>query len=64
MVKELGKIPLTSGEGGHNTVNTFAVGSGMGWHKPVRSDCLLKTQVRAKSQDEVYGTDACPVLEG
>jgi hypothetical protein len=36
-------------------VNTLAVGSGGGWHKPVRSDCLLKTQVRAKSQDDVYG---------
>ena len=33
----------------------FAAGSGGGWHKPVRSDCLLKTQVRAKSQDDVYG---------
>ena len=36
-------------------MNTLAVGSGGGWHKPVRSDCLLKTQVRAKSQDDVYG---------
>jgi hypothetical protein len=33
----------------------FAAGSGRGSQKPVRSDCLLKTQVRAKSQDEVYG---------
>ena len=23
--------------------------------RPARSDCLLKTQVRAKSQDDVYG---------
>jgi len=36
-------------------VKAFAAGSGGGWHKPVRSDCLLKTQVRAKSQDDVYG---------
>jgi hypothetical protein len=36
-------------------VNRFARGSGVGSQIPVRSDCLLKTQVRAKSQDEVYG---------
>ena len=36
-------------------MKAFAAGSGGGWHKPVRSDCLLKTQVRAKSQDDVYG---------
>ena len=36
-------------------MKALAAGSGGGWHKPVRSDCLLKTQVRAKSQDDVYG---------
>src|SRR3954452_2243510 len=46
---------VPSGEGGPFTVNILAVGSG-GWsQRPVRSDCLLKTQVRAKSKDDVYG---------
>ncbi len=32
-----------------------APGSGCWSQRPARSDCLLKTQVRAKSQDDVYG---------
>ena len=32
-----------------------ACGSAVRPQRPVGSDCLLKTQVRAKSQDDVYG---------
>ena len=38
-------------------MKALAAGSGGGWHKPVRSDCLLKTQVRAKSQARVFGNE-------
>ena len=53
MVKELGKIPRNFGRRG--PLGQGPRGGSGGWHKPVRSDCLLKTQVRAKSQDDVYG---------
>ena len=36
-------------------MNSLAEGSGGRPQRPVRSDCLLKTQVRAKSKDDVYG---------
>ncbi len=36
-------------------VTGHAPGSGCWSQRPARSDCLLKTQVRAKSQDDVYG---------
>ncbi len=57
MVKELGKIPpVTSGEGGTPLLSWHELPAAVGGsQKPVRSDCLLKTQVRAKSQDDVYG---------
>ena len=36
-------------------VKGFAPGAVKGPQRPGGSDCLLKTQVRAKSQDDVYG---------
>jgi hypothetical protein len=36
-------------------VTGHAPGSWGRSQRPARSDCLLKTQVRAKSQDDVYG---------
>ena len=55
MVKELGKCPRNFGRRGALSVNTFAVVSVYGSQRPGRSDCLLKTQVRAKTQVDVYG---------
>jgi len=54
MVKELAKCPVTSEKGDPNR-QPPAGRSGKGRRGPGPSDCLLKTQVRAKSQDEVYG---------
>src|SRR6218665_2689149 len=49
------KCPRNFGRRGARNVNTLAVGSVEWPQRPVGSDCLLKTQVRAKSQDDVYG---------
>ena len=48
MLKELGKMPpyLRKKE-------DLARATGPGWHRPGGSDCLLKTQGSAKSQDDV-----------
>eukprot|EP01025_Chloroclados_australasicus_P031379 TRINITY_DN3172_c1_g1_i1.p2 TRINITY_DN3172_c1_g1~~TRINITY_DN3172_c1_g1_i1.p2 ORF type:complete len:170 (-),score=5.96 TRINITY_DN3172_c1_g1_i1:26-535(-) len=45
---------VTSGEGGPQQGDALRVLSLRGWHKPGGSDCLLKTQQRAKPQGAVY----------
>ena len=54
MVKELGKIPRNFGEKGTPAVKAHAAGSG-GVAQTSEKRLFTKTQVRAKSQDDVYG---------
>ena len=54
LVKELGKMcTVTSGEGVPFLVKGLRVWSWEGLQRPGGSDCLLKTQDSAKSQDDV-----------
>ena len=57
-------VPVTSGEGEPPVGEALRAWSRKGSQRIGPDDCLLKTQVSAKSWRRRIGTDACPVPEG